>query len=379
MPPSIDPIAALAAFGLFVLVVAVLFWPRYGLVALARRLVGQTDRVRLEDALKHLYGAEASGQGASVESVAGALGVTRARAFRLLSRLEAKELARSDGSGFPLTDAGRDYALRVVRAHRLWERYLADRTGVAPRDWHTEAERKEHELTARDAESLAERMGHPMYDPHGDPIPTAEGEVPHQPGRALSSMTAGESGTIIHLEDEPPEAFDQLVAAGLTPGLPIEVVETTPTTVRFIAGAMRHELAPVIAANVTVAAAPAGQEPAAWTLTLAALEVGERGRVLGISPACQGAQRRRLLDLGVVPGTVIEAEMASASGDPIAYRIRGAMIALRRSQAEWIHVERVTSMSFPAVMKDVASIEAAGSAAGSRVADHASPTVGSAG
>ena len=57
-----------------------------------------------------------------------------------------------------------------------------------------------------------------------------------------------------------------------------------------------------------------------------------------ISRACQGAQRRRLLDLGVVPGTPITREMTSAGGDPAAYRIRGALIALRRSQAVWIHV-----------------------------------------
>src|SRR5690606_14963634 len=152
---------------------------------------------------------------ASVESVAGALGVSRARAFRLLRRLEEKQLARSDGSGFPLTEAGREYALRVVRAHRLWERYLADRTGVAPRYWHTEAERKEHELSAADTESLAERMGFPIYEPHGDHYPTAERQLPQRPGRALSSMAAGDSGMIGHLEDEPPEVFDQLMAAGL--------------------------------------------------------------------------------------------------------------------------------------------------------------------
>lgn len=361
-----DPIVALTAFGIAVLVLAAALWPRYGLVAVLRRVVGQTERVRLEDALKHLHGAEAAGQRASVESVAGALGVSRARAFRLLRRLEEKQLARSDGSGFPLTEAGREYALRVVRAHRLWERYLADRTGVAPRYWHTEAERKEHELSAADTESLAERMGFPMYDPHGDPIPTAEGQLPQRPGRALSSMAAGDSGMIVHLEDEPPEVFDQLMAAGLMPGMPIEVVETTPTTVRFIAGASRHELPPVIAANVTVASSPVATAPEAWTMTLANIEVGQRARVIGLSPACQGAQRRRLLDLGVVPGTIIEAEMVSASGDPIAYRIRGALIALRRSQAEWILVEPVTAVIAPAPNPKRADHEAVQRAAGDR-------------
>jgi DtxR family Mn-dependent transcriptional regulator len=73
---------------------------------------------------------------------------------------------------------------------------------------------------------------------------------------------------------------------------------------------------------------------------LDALAPGEEAVVVRIGGGVQGAQRRRLLDLGVVPGTVIRAELASASGDPMAYRIRGAVIALRRSQADDILVRR---------------------------------------
>jgi DtxR family Mn-dependent transcriptional regulator len=77
--------------------------------------------------------------------------------------------------------------------------------------------------------------------------------------------------------------------------------------------------------------------------TLADLGVGASGRVRRISSDCRGAQRRRLLDLGVVPGTDIVAEFPAAGGDPIAYRIRGALIALRRQQAEWIEIESVSA------------------------------------
>jgi Fe2+ transport system protein FeoA len=70
------------------------------------------------------------------------------------------------------------------------------------------------------------------------------------------------------------------------------------------------------------------------------LTLGESGTVVDVSPACQGSQRRRLLDLGVVKGTRITAELVSAAGDPVAYRIRGALIALRREQAGWIRIER---------------------------------------
>ena len=74
--------------------------------------------------------------------------------------------------------------------------------------------------------------------------------------------------------------------------------------------------------------------------TLSALSPGESAAVVGIAPACQGPQRRRLLDLGLVPGTVVTAELRGALKDPVAYRVRGALIALRRQQAEWVRVDR---------------------------------------
>jgi DtxR family Mn-dependent transcriptional regulator len=74
--------------------------------------------------------------------------------------------------------------------------------------------------------------------------------------------------------------------------------------------------------------------------TLADLEIGEQGEVVGISYLCRGIQRRRIMDLGVTPGTVISAEIRSAGGDPTGYGIRGAVIALRKNQAELIQVKR---------------------------------------
>jgi DtxR family Mn-dependent transcriptional regulator len=111
--------------------------------------------------------------------------------------------------------------------------------------------------------------------------------------------------------------------------------------VRFICEGRDVSLAAVLAANVEVVAeagsATMPQEP---TETLAGLAVGDEADVVDISPVCQGPQRRRLLDLGVIPGTTIKAVMTSASGDPVAYEIRGALIALRHQQAEWIRVKR---------------------------------------
>jgi len=110
--------------------------------------------------------------------------------------------------------------------------------------------------------------------------------------------------------------------------------------VRVRARGREWPISAVVARNVTVRLLPVGESADEPVETLLDLRAGEAGRVIDISPACQGSQRRRLLDLGVVKGTEIGAELASATGDPVAYRIRGALIALRREQAEWIRIER---------------------------------------
>ena len=112
--------------------------------------------------------------------------------------------------------------------------------------------------------------------------------------------------------------------------------------VRFEAGGQELSLPPLVARHVTVELLPGAdleEEPGA---TLAEVGEGQVARVLGIHPHLQGPQRRRLLDLGLVPGTEVEAELRSAGGDPVAYRVRGALIALRRDRTRWIWVDRAS-------------------------------------
>ncbi len=336
----VDPGMALLVFGIVVAVLSVLFWPGRGLVAAIARVVRMTERVRIEDALKHLHNCEYAGVSCSVESLAGALQTSRAGAARLITRLQELGLAGSDGQGFPLTDQGRAYALRIIRTHRLLERYMADRTGVQPGDWHEEAEIREHRLSAAETEQLSARLGHPRFDPHGDPIPTAEGDIPPRSGVPLTALTPGEKGSIVHLEDEPREVYDALIRRGLSPLMKVQVLEPEGNEVRFRAGGRVHGLEPVAAGSVTVVPAPDASVAERAVETLADLDAGETARVVQIARACQGLQRRRLLDLGLVPGTDIRAELVSMGGDPAAYRIRGALIALRKEQASWVQVER---------------------------------------
>ncbi len=267
------------------------------------------------------------------------------QAVDLLGRIEGRGLLQRNGSDLQLSAEGRSYALRIIRVHRLWERYLADETGVQESDWHGHAEEREHALTTGEANALSAEMGHPRYDPHGDPIPTPRGDVPSARGQTLMSLPPAESGRIVHLEDEPEAIFAQLLAEGLHIGMPVQVIEVDQERVRFWADGEEHVLAPVLAANVHVVPTPAEALAAGPRETLASLQRGQQARVLRLSQACRGLERRRLMDLGLVPGTEVEAEMQSASGDPTAYRIRGSLIALRREQAETIQIERKAEVS----------------------------------
>jgi len=321
---------------------ALLLRPGRGLVPRWRRERRLGSRILAEDALKHLHESEYRGLPATLQSLAGALSIPVGEAGALAARMEAHGLVRAVGEGLAATPEGREYARQVVRAHRLWERYLADETGVAETAWHAKAELREHRLTPSDADQLAARLGHPRFDPHGDPIPTARGELPADVGGSpLSDVPAGQDVKVVHIEDEPADGYERLAAAGLHVGTRIRTVEATRESVRFWADGEEITLPRTLAAALSVAesrdAAPNAHEP---TERLSQLALGEHARIVAISRACRGLERRRLMDLGVVPGTRISAVMRSPSGDPTAYRLRGTTIAIRRRQADRIRIRR---------------------------------------
>ncbi|NLC58561.1 MAG: hypothetical protein GX774_17145 [Armatimonadetes bacterium] len=297
------------------------------------------SRVVVEDALMHLHQRQHSGRPASTESLAGALGLPVGRALALVRRMEAQGLLAMSGDGILLSPRGHRWALQVVRAHRLYERYLADETGVPVTEIHRWAHRREHGLTPRELDKLDADLGHPAADPHGDPIPTPAGHLPPEEGRPLVDWPLHTPARIVHIEDEPPEAYAQVAAAGLAPGTLVEVVEATPARLVIEADAAEHILAPVVAATIAVQAAkPRAATPPSRRLSELAL--GERARVAAITPACQGLTRRRFLDLGITPGVWVEPVMRGAFGEPTAYRVRDTLIALRREQADTILIER---------------------------------------
>jgi DtxR family Mn-dependent transcriptional regulator len=335
-----EPLLAILIASALVFLGWLLFWPKTGLIPRWQKARQTTDRVLLEDALKHIQRAERHHETPTLQSIAGALDISLNQAAQIAEELQKAELIHLENGAFRLTPSGREYALRVIRAHRLWEEYLAEQTGFDEADWHDQAEQYEHLLTTEEARNLSQRLGNPVYDPHGDPIPSSSGEFQHHPGIPLSSMEPEIPLRIIHIEDEPEEIYAQLVAEGLSPGMNLRISEKTSQRIRFWIGDEEHLLAPVVAANISVVELPGEQaEKVPPGTPLATLKPGEKGRVVALSPRLRGADRRRMMDMGILPGTTIDVEMTSPSGDPTAYKIRGALIALRREQAQLIQVE----------------------------------------
>jgi DtxR family Mn-dependent transcriptional regulator len=307
------------------------------LLAWWKRLRRSRQRVLIEDALKHLHTCAWQGHRATTDSLAGALGLNRRAAIRLSAHIQSQGWVTLARGGLSLTADGEHLALQVIRAHRLWERYLADEARMPLAGVHAEADRREHRRDAETILALEAALGYPQTDPHGDPIPTAEGELPHKRSQPLSEWPIGRPATIVHLEDEPAAIFSQIAAEGLRPGQRIKVIEADEHRIVFADDADTYVLAPVIAANIFVIAAEPDGEPATID-RLTALEPGRSAVVHRLEDALQGFTRRRLLDLGLTPGAEIKAEFASFLGDPVAFRVRGALIALRRDQARHVLV-----------------------------------------
>jgi len=274
-----------------------------------------------------------------MESLAGALSITMAHASEILALTQARGLLELSGNNFSLTDAGKRTATQIVRAHRLWERYLADTTGFGEGDWHAQAERLEHKLSEEEIDRLSARLGNPTHDPHGDPIPTRRGEWVSHGGIPLSDLGTGKPSRIVHIEDEPDVIYAQIVAEDLHPNMIVEVDEISANRIRFWCDDQEHVLAPIVAANISVVPlAKKNHDQVIKGVPLDSLKPGQSGVVTGISSLSRGVERRRLFDLGIIPGTTIDVEMKNPSGNPTAYRIRGSVIALRNNQARQISV-----------------------------------------
>jgi DtxR family Mn-dependent transcriptional regulator len=196
------------------------FSPKMGIVTKAIRRARATRRVALEDELKEVFSLQMSDSPVTAAKLAARRQRGLNEATGVLRGLEREGWLTGDA----LTTVGKRKALEIIRAHRLWERFLVDRVGLSWDKLHAEAERIEHVLTPAMVEELDESLHRPQTDPHGAPIPSREGEVRRAPTRALLDLRPGESGRIIRVKDEDANALRVLAERGIRPQMAVEVV-----------------------------------------------------------------------------------------------------------------------------------------------------------
>jgi DtxR family Mn-dependent transcriptional regulator len=184
----------------------------------------------VEDYAKAIYALEERGEGAvSTNALAERLGVTPGSASGMVKRLhELGLVTHVPYKGVQLTPAGARLALEVLRHHRLLELYLAEALGVPWDRVHAEAEVLEHVLSEELEELIATKLGDPTVDPHGDPIPTRDLEMPERETVALQSLQAGQAGTFVRVSDSDSEMLRYLSQRGISPGDAFTVVEKQP-------------------------------------------------------------------------------------------------------------------------------------------------------
>jgi Fe2+ transport system protein FeoA/Mn-dependent DtxR family transcriptional regulator len=234
-----------------------------------------------------------------------------------------------------LTEEGEARARELIRAHRLWERFLIDREGMSLEAVHAEADQREHETTQEEIERLDAELGYPAWDPHGHVIPAQGCRVPFL--LECSLLEEGKPGSrlrIVCLDDEPAPLLAQLVVLGLKPGADVEVLERTSDHLRLRLDEGIVPLATVAARYVAVVPVPPLAVP------LGELPAGSRARVLDVQGS--GKHQRRMLDMGLVPGAEVIVVREAPLGDPVEYRIKGTAISMRRSDASTVLVGEVT-------------------------------------
>lgn len=183
----------------------------------------------VEDYLKAIYRLTTAGEPATTSHIAHLLDLSPPSVSGMVKRLSEQGLLEHlPYRGVVLTAAGRRLALRTVRRHRLIESYLVAYLGYSWDAVHDEAERLEHAISDELAERMAAALGNPGVDPHGDPIPTADGDVAEIAGIPLSEAPAGAAMEIRRVNEHEAERLRYLAALGLVPGAVVTVTERQP-------------------------------------------------------------------------------------------------------------------------------------------------------
>ena len=182
----------------------------------------------IEDYLKAIYELTRSGDKATTTQLADLLDVTPASVTGMIQKLAASKPAMvvyRKHRGVALTAKGERVALEIMRHHRLIEMFLHEKLGFSWDEVHEEADRLEHVISEDFAERIAHVLGDPTHDPHGDPIPTRELEIPDSTELRLSELRPPAGGIVRRVRDSDPDLLRHFSKLGIMPGVSITVLD----------------------------------------------------------------------------------------------------------------------------------------------------------
>jgi DtxR family transcriptional regulator, Mn-dependent transcriptional regulator len=185
-----------------------------------------------QDYLKQIYLQQEKSGRATTNELAERLGVKPPSVTSMLKRLAEHPggplVEHTPYHGAVLTEQGLAVALEMVRHHRLIELFLSELLDVPWDRVHEEAERLEHVLSEALEERIAAKLGQPTRDPHGDPIPSREGQMDDVSGVSLDSVPVGRCAAVVRVPDGNPALLQYLQSLGLIPGAPVTVEAVAP-------------------------------------------------------------------------------------------------------------------------------------------------------
>ena len=190
--------------------------------------MAQPLTISIQDYLKHIYELTENGESASTNALAEKLNIRAPSVTGMLQKLASSRpplVEYQKHQGVTLTKDGRRAALEVIRHHRLLEAWLVQTLGYSWDEVHEEAERLEHVISEDFERRIAAAMGHPLRDPHGELIPTADLRMPLENSTPLSALRPGQKGTVQCVKAADTELLRYLDSLGLVPEVDIEVKE----------------------------------------------------------------------------------------------------------------------------------------------------------
>lgn len=183
----------------------------------------------VQNYLKAIYQLQETSETVTTTALAQHLDVSAASSTNMIKKLARLKLVRhSPYHGVELTHAGEKMALEVLRHHRLIELFLAEALGVPWEAVHAEAEKIEHVISEDLEDRIANFLGDPACDPHGDPIPTKAGTLEHPVYQTLFDMGEGQSAVIRRVSDQNPDHLKHFSKLGLIPDATVNVIHREP-------------------------------------------------------------------------------------------------------------------------------------------------------